>query len=670
MRVVFVEGHVHVETRFNGRPTAEVGGAVRALIDGLAPTLLDKGVLSAKAKWVISGQAVQPDEPTIVLGQLPSPELLEVEGPTLVAEAPEGYTAPVYAFVFRPKAVALLEINVSVGVGKEAATQAIALNTVGEGGLKERPQEMLERLVDALDVAGLRAMLLGEAPAAAAAEEDDASDDEQPNSPAAEEQLDVSELQWEHSQTGESLVRAALLREGASAEARRAVAGVLLEAGARVSAEHAGSKPDSPPSPLHLAVARSERALVELMLAHGVDFPVNATCIWEGRRCITPLHLACARADAEAALLLLDARANVNWSGADGRAGGVTPLALAIQSGDVHLVRTLVEDKQADVRLATNDPECARRPRARAPVAEALGAGRRARGRGARHGASCADEPFPRPLARARSFSAIGIAGRSSGGAPMVELLTSYPRAVSQLCYSRTPAKPLDEVMVTACARGWVLVVRELMRRGVDVRTFKHPVRALRRARVRTSCVLHRAPRAGGPRRAAPACAIAPTSLTRAALTRPPGVQDKRTLLIDAVLNGHVETARALLEAGVNPNDSGPASKLTPITAAACLADPVASRRLVHMLRAAGADAARHDGNNRQALEYAKRLEGPNRERSERIVADLEGELPEPKLPQFWTSAVDPDIGKTYYYHVLSKKVQWEMPTEDPWELP
>lgn len=38
-------------------------------------------------------------------------------------------------------------------------------------------------------------------------------------------------------------------------------------------------------------------------------------------------------------------------------------------------------------------------------------------------------------------------------------------------------------------------------------------------------------------------------------------------------------------------------------------------------------------------------------------------------LPQGWASAEDPDSGKTYYYHVESRRSQWEFPTGEPEQL-
>jgi hypothetical protein len=141
-----------------------------------------------------------------------------------------------------------------------------------------------------------------------------------------------------------------------------------------------------------------------------------------------------------------------------------------------------------------------------------------------------------------------------------------------------------------------------------------------------------------------------------------PAPQDGRTLLLDAVQHAHVCTVAALLAAEADPNEGGPASALSPLTAAACVEDAALSRQLIFLLRRAGADLQRPDRAGRTALEYARRLEGPFRPGSAEVLSDLEAPLPEVVLPKNWTTAVDPDLGETYYFNVLTKAVSWQLP--------
>lgn len=106
----------------------------------------------------------------------------------------------------------------------------------------------------------------------------------------------------------------------------------------------------------------------------------------------------------------------------------------------------------------------------------------------------------------------------------------------------------------------------------------------------------------------------------------------------------------------------GAASTLSPLTAAACLADATASRKMLFALRQAGADASLPDRAGRTAIEYARKLDGPFRPGSELIVSDLSEPPPQPELPKYWTTAVDETLGQTYYFHVLTKEVSWQLP--------
>ena len=142
----------------------------------------------------------------------------------------------------------------------------------------------------------------------------------------------------------------------------------------------------------------------------------------------------------------------------------------------------------------------------------------------------------------------------------------------------------------------------------------------------------------------------------------PNRTQDGRSLLYDAVERGHAATVARLLAARADPSSSGASPLLSPLTAAACLDDASLSRKVLFMLRQAGADAGEPDRAGRTALEYARKLEGPFRPGSDLVIADLLAELPEPELPKQWAMAVDPTLGQTYYFHTITKEVSWQPP--------
>ncbi|KAJ1630909.1 hypothetical protein T492DRAFT_1000079 [Pavlovales sp. CCMP2436] len=422
MRLTWGEGVEQSEYRFGGQQACDVESKIVLWVDLVSPALWDKGAVSAKAKWLLSGQAVDPANVNAVLASLPAPEWVESELPVLsffLKKYPAGLdlVPPCYTVLVKAHKAAALELTLTVGLGKETDQAGIKVLALPAGGLTESPQEKLERMLRIFDAEGIRELLLAPpiategAPAAdteAAAEADTGAEVEEGE---GEEAVDIlSQISWTHSLNGENL---------------------LLLMGT-------------------------------LLLKHG---------------------------------------AMPDWCGVSGRAGSATPLALAINSGNVELARLLIVEKQADVKLRTLDP----------------------------------------------NYSALVLASRGPGGLPMVRML-----------------------LTVAC-----------------------------KALIKMS------------------------------------------------------TVRLLTSA------------LSPLTAAACIEDAVISRKIIFLLRQAGADESLPDRGGRTAIEYARRLEGPFRSGSELVISDLLAALPEPELPKYWTTAKDPDLGITYYFHVLTKEVSWQMPKHE-----
>lgn len=366
MRLTWGEGAEHNEHRFDGEHACEA--KVTLYIDLIAPALWDKGAVSAKAKWLLTGEALDPATPSLILAALPAPEWLESATPVLVHELPNGLglTAPCYVVMLSPRQPALFDLTMTVTLGKESDQATARIRSLPEGGLTESPQEKLERMLRTLDIDGLRALLVPPATDAMAHGRDAGRDGEAEPEPAEDETSDETAgeaeerpaFEWVHSETGENLLLTLLARDDASSAQRSEIFHLLLAAGAALptTADAAGMRGDAAPSPLHFVVHRRELEIARELLDRPGAFPAHCLCLWHGRRCTTPLHLACANGDLQMALLLLQRGAHADWAGLTGRAGSVTPLALAIESGCVELARILIVEKGADIRLRTLDP--------------------------------------------------------------------------------------------------------------------------------------------------------------------------------------------------------------------------------------------------------------------------------------------------------------------------
>jgi hypothetical protein len=381
MRLTWGEGVEVSEHRFDGVHACESQAKATLWIDLIGPALWDKGSVSAKAKWLVLGQVIDPHNAASVLASLPAPEWLETEAPVLVNEPPEGLglMQPCYAIALKPRKAGMLELTVTVGLAKEVEQASARARALPEGGLAESAQEILERCLRELDIEGIRMLLLP--PSAAAPAADDTQADEgagaggDTDGDAAvgagvgvgedaigevghAESFKLPQLEWTHSKTGEGLVSSVLLREDGDPELRAQIFSLLLDTGAPAPpvSEEARSQPGGAPSPLHMVVSRGDVRLAARMLQRPDAFPAHALCLWRGRHCITPLHVACERGDLPMSELLLAHGARADWSGVSGRVGSVTPLALAIESGNVELARVLLVEKQAAPGLRTLDP--------------------------------------------------------------------------------------------------------------------------------------------------------------------------------------------------------------------------------------------------------------------------------------------------------------------------
>ncbi|MEQ1694014.1 MAG: ankyrin repeat domain-containing protein, partial [Gemmatimonas sp.] len=112
-----------------------------------------------------------------------------------------------------------------------------------------------------------------------------------------------------------------------------------------VSATYAPMRPHAPVAPVADAAMRADIAAVRALLRSGAD--VNAA---QGDG-MTALHWAAHRGDSTLAQLLLQARARVS---ATTRIGALTPLHLAAQNASAGVVRALLR-ANADVRVMTGD---------------------------------------------------------------------------------------------------------------------------------------------------------------------------------------------------------------------------------------------------------------------------------------------------------------------------
>lgn len=115
----------------------------------------------------------------------------------------------------------------------------------------------------------------------------------------------------------------------------------VCTAGAVHTPSHETKLSCSPGHLLHLAVERSDAAIVTLLLEHGavsIDAPLQApTKAFESRRGYSPLMLAASQSDVRVMRILLTHGARVNYS------HRWTPLMVAVLSGSADAVKILLE---------------------------------------------------------------------------------------------------------------------------------------------------------------------------------------------------------------------------------------------------------------------------------------------------------------------------------------
>lgn len=125
---------------------------------------------------------------------------------------------------------------------------------------------------------------------------------------------------------------------------------LLLDRGAQVNAVRKPKRGESASStsvlsgyrgyygtPLHLAVRRTDTALIKLLLARGADVTIPN---WLGE---SPLHLAAQSFPTEPAVLLLAAKADVNAAVREGEFQSWTPLHYAARHSEWPMVKVLLE---------------------------------------------------------------------------------------------------------------------------------------------------------------------------------------------------------------------------------------------------------------------------------------------------------------------------------------
>lgn len=431
MRLTLGKGVVDDVHRFDGH-VCEAGRNALVWIDQVGAAFCDNGALKYRAEWQLSGRVADPADPQTERTQLPAPEWAELQGPTLVQEPPARLklVPPCYLVTFTPRQLALFELTVTIALGADRAEGGVRVRSMPAGALAESAQQKLERMLRTLDVEGARKML-----------EPGSADDADSADELAEEDADGSAagdgFAWVHSKTGENLVGLMLEHEEAGSPSWQHVLRALVRAGATppLPAEPAaGGRGDARPSLLHVAVDAYGLETVAALLERPDAFPAHALCLWRGRRCTTPLHVACAAGDLPMACLLLARGARPDWAGLHGHGGSETPLALAISAGSVELARLLLVEKRADIKLRTLDPRCARPnvpplprpatppgaqpPPAPAPPRAQLLCARACQPRAGRP-ADGSNAPRGRPRRRAQRTLPLGAPGApSAGGAP------------------------------------------------------------------------------------------------------------------------------------------------------------------------------------------------------------------------------------------------------------
>lgn len=130
---------------------------------------------------------------------------------------------------------------------------------------------------------------------------------------------------------------------------------------------------------------------------------------------------------------------------------------------------------------------------------------------------------------------------------------------------------------------------------------------------------------------------------------------------------GHLHTAAVLLDAGVDPDNGGADAERTPLTAAACLADPLAARRAVRLLRRHGADLTQRDKSGRRPEDVVVDLAHASSAAREGLLADLREAGPAPPPPQRgWLRATDAIVGRDFFFDPATGLTSWEQPEADP----
>ena len=365
---------------------------------------------------------------------------------------------------------------------------------------------------------------------------------------------------------------------------------------------------------LGAAPAADEEArlkLLTLLLEAGADVPATPA-----RRGAAPSALHCAIYAGEkrmlSALLERASAAELATLAASPKSGrvGFTPLHAACEVGDAAAAASLIaRGSPLEGPLGTPSPLALCAERADLGMTKQL------------LGAAADGAARARLLAVGTldaAHSALALANAAAAAKPaeaeeLVRFLLDQHGAVGCLGFSSQAPEQEEaaeaEAMLAAAGHGLHVVVRQLLLRGVDATT-PHP--------------------------------------------------DGRSALHDAVAGGHIETARALLDAGADPNGrahGGAAETELPLLLAVILPELTAAREMARLLRIRGADAAMRDSEGRDAPALAK-LWRPN---DTALIDELSRPLPMPSLPAGWLEAVD-KTGRPFYFHARTKEARWEPP--------